>query len=843
VIAKGNTNAHGGALARYMMTPKEGERVEVGEVRGFETKDLYEALRTVQLVAGLTKAEQPFFHVYVRLPEGERITRERWFETADRLGKVNALEKQPRGIMFHVDKETGDEHMHVVWSRIDIWNVKAVPLPKFATKMIEETRRIELDFGITQVRSRRDYNELQAPTRTEQEQARRLGLTAKQHDSNRADIRVLYHCTNNGQEFAAALPENGLMLARGDRRPLVVVDERGCPYALGKRILGVKQAEVLEKLGDLDAARLPSIREAAAALQKARTATRRERALQTSMQAGIDERAFYTHSKEEQARARAKLETAQTRKGTEAEVLTRVNERLRGEEIGTTPGSSATQGKGEKVQDQVYDREAEAVRQATALIDGAAKAAPEIARRQDAEAKRDEVRAAAKAEVFAPEGSPTRIAALYDPARAQRDFATQPKRAQAKRPPEPVYDREAEAVREATALIDGAAKAAPAIVAREKLVKTEQRAAVAATARSPEGQRIGAVLAAVSGDPWQLFEAQRLNQVVFAREGGRVVVVTSREANLLTHDESQRVLAAFNARDRGQPSQRALDGFLPEASTTEQFQAAQLPTVPEAQRMAYGLERRAAFERTVTEAFAATMRAQDGGTAFVEGLTANGMKLDTDQARRLHVVGGDRKYRLDQFVADRDQEKYIPAFVARKPATGPEMFKSFSDNRDERAQKWERIAEERLVRQVKQVAHQAVAEPARPVATGIGKAVTVASAPARAVGKAVQGIGNLVTGFGKFEEQQQAASAAPAPARAAARVPPPVPAALAAVELKRQNTTALPDEHTKQLAKANPGALQLELKTRLDHLEEQNKKANDERAPDGERVRYRSPGS
>src|ERR1019366_2089149 len=293
--------------------------------------------------------------------------------------------------------------------------------------------------------SRRDYNELQAPTRTEQEQARRLGLTAKQHDSNRADIRVLYHCTNNGQEFAAALPENGLMLARGDRRPLVVVDERGCPYALGKRILGVKQAEVLEKLGDLDAARPGWIRKAAAALQKAGAAARRQRALQTSMQAGIDERAFYTHSKEEQARARAKLETAQTRKGTEAEGLTRVNERLRGEEIGTTPGSSATQGKGEKVQDQVYDREAEAVRQATALIDGAAKEAPEkapprIGRGKDAEPKRDGVRPAAKAEALAPEGSPTRIAALYDPARAQRDFATQPKRAQAKRPPEPVYD-------------------------------------------------------------------------------------------------------------------------------------------------------------------------------------------------------------------------------------------------------------------------------------------------------------------------------------------------------------------------------------------------------------------
>src|ERR1019366_9063292 len=139
------------------------------------------------------------------------------------------------------------------------------------------------------------------------------------------------------------------------------------------------------------------------------------------------------------------------------------------------------------------------------------------------------------------------------------------------------------------------------------------------------------------------------------------------------------------------------------------------------------------------------------------------------------------------------------------------------------------------------VAHQAVAEPARATAAGIGKAVTVASVPARAVGKAVQGIGNLVTGFGKFEEQQQAARVAPA--RAAARVPPPVPAVAAAVELKRQNTTALPDEHTKQLAKANPRALQLELKTRLDHLEEQNKKANDERAPDGERVRYRSPGS
>lgn len=52
------------------------------------------------------------------------------------------------------------------------------------------------------------------------------------------------------------------MLAQGDRRGFVVIDQGGGIHALGKRILDVTAAKSRDRLSDVDANRLPSVEQA-----------------------------------------------------------------------------------------------------------------------------------------------------------------------------------------------------------------------------------------------------------------------------------------------------------------------------------------------------------------------------------------------------------------------------------------------------------------------------------------------------------------------------------------------------------------------------------------------------
>jgi hypothetical protein len=75
MIAKGNLHGDGGALARYLMTGKNGEVAELLQTRGLENLggDPVQAFATLQKVAEAnTKSPLPFFHAQTRLPHGER---------------------------------------------------------------------------------------------------------------------------------------------------------------------------------------------------------------------------------------------------------------------------------------------------------------------------------------------------------------------------------------------------------------------------------------------------------------------------------------------------------------------------------------------------------------------------------------------------------------------------------------------------------------------------------------------------------------------------------------------------------------------------------------------------
>ena len=70
MISKGTTHDNGGRLARYLVTGKEGEQAELWELRGFASRDVVEAFRTVDLMAEATHCRHPFMHVQIRNYEG-----------------------------------------------------------------------------------------------------------------------------------------------------------------------------------------------------------------------------------------------------------------------------------------------------------------------------------------------------------------------------------------------------------------------------------------------------------------------------------------------------------------------------------------------------------------------------------------------------------------------------------------------------------------------------------------------------------------------------------------------------------------------------------------------------
>lgn len=256
MISKGNTHKNGVRLANYMTTGKKGERAELWQMCGFEATNIRDGFRDVQIMAGATKCEHPFFHVQVRNRDGETLTRPQWEHAADRIERMLGLANQPRAIAFHIDEKTGHEHMHVAWSRIDEDTLTAKRLPFFKERLKKISRELEMHFGLEVVTSQRPDKIKYAPTRAEHEQARRLGLNV--HELRNA-IRSCYERSDCGASFQAALEHEGMILAQGEKRDFIVIDREGGMHALGKRILDDPISKIRARLSDLSRDGLPTV--------------------------------------------------------------------------------------------------------------------------------------------------------------------------------------------------------------------------------------------------------------------------------------------------------------------------------------------------------------------------------------------------------------------------------------------------------------------------------------------------------------------------------------------------------------------------------------------------------
>lgn len=144
-------------------------------------------------------------------------------------------------------EKEGRRHAHVVWSRIDGEEIKAINLPHFKTKLTNLSRELYLDHGWV-LPDGLQTNGGKSPLNfslAEWQQAKRIGLDPREI---KQVFRDAWEGSDSLKALSNALKERGYFLAKGDRRGFVALDVTGAIYSLPKGI-GEKTKAVTQKLG------------------------------------------------------------------------------------------------------------------------------------------------------------------------------------------------------------------------------------------------------------------------------------------------------------------------------------------------------------------------------------------------------------------------------------------------------------------------------------------------------------------------------------------------------------------------------------------------------------------
>lgn len=269
-IIKGN--ARGGArdLARHLERTglQSNEHAELVEVKGVAADRLDGALREMEAIGIGAETKRFCYHASISPDPAEPAWTEKQRDRAiAMLEKELGFEGQARAVVAHVKKDRQGRdraHWHVVWSRIDLDRMAGISDSHNFRKHELVARAIEREFGLKRLQGAHVEREgVERPERTpshaEMQQAERTDLSPKEA---KAALTAIWNRTDSGKAFAAALEDQGWILARGDRRDFVVVDRAGEVHSLARRIEGTKAADVRARMADLDREKLPSTAEA-----------------------------------------------------------------------------------------------------------------------------------------------------------------------------------------------------------------------------------------------------------------------------------------------------------------------------------------------------------------------------------------------------------------------------------------------------------------------------------------------------------------------------------------------------------------------------------------------------
>jgi len=267
MIIKGGSLAGATGLGRYLQSMEVNERAVVIETRGTVAPDIVGAMKEMEAYAEGTKCEHPLYHAMISPEPPYRLTAEQREEALSHFEEKFGFSGQARVVVVHEKK--GREHIHVVWSRIDLENMRAIPDSHNFAKHEQVARQLERMFGHPRVQgahAERDGAERpdRSPSRAELRQEELTGVKSK---DVRAEVTALFRASDGAEAFRTALEDAGYVLAKGDRRDFVIVDRAGGEHSLARRVSGMKAAALREFMAPLDRESLPSVEEAKGIVQ------------------------------------------------------------------------------------------------------------------------------------------------------------------------------------------------------------------------------------------------------------------------------------------------------------------------------------------------------------------------------------------------------------------------------------------------------------------------------------------------------------------------------------------------------------------------------------------------
>ncbi len=267
MIPFASSRGHGQDLATHLQKEFDNEYIEVAEISGAIADDLHGAFAEWEAQASaLTRCENYLYSLSINPDQRTNgpMSRAQYDDYIARVEQSLGLAGQPRAVVFHIKSER--EHCHVVWSRIDMVQEKAIHLSYDREKLMMVTRQFAREHDLTLAPGyHREPGQEQRKSRQlslyEKHQQDSTGLTKEQR---KAQVTEAWQQSDSPLAFVQALADSGYVLATG-KRPYVVIDLYGHVNALPKLIddRQVRSKDVCAFLErDFATDTLPSVEEA-----------------------------------------------------------------------------------------------------------------------------------------------------------------------------------------------------------------------------------------------------------------------------------------------------------------------------------------------------------------------------------------------------------------------------------------------------------------------------------------------------------------------------------------------------------------------------------------------------
>ena len=238
MIPFASQRGYGQDLATHLQKEVDNEYVEVADIRGAAADDLHGAFAEWEAQAhALTNCRNYLYSLSINPDQATYgpLSRAQYDDYIGRVEQTLALAEQPRAVVFHIKNER--EHCHVVWSRIDVEQEKAVHLAYDRDKLMMVTRQFARDHSLRlpagyERKDGLDQRKSRQLSLYEKHQEDTVGLTKEQR---MAQVTEAWQRSDSPLAFVQALGDCGYILATG-KRPYLLVDLYGHVNALPKLI-------------------------------------------------------------------------------------------------------------------------------------------------------------------------------------------------------------------------------------------------------------------------------------------------------------------------------------------------------------------------------------------------------------------------------------------------------------------------------------------------------------------------------------------------------------------------------------------------------------------------------